>query len=77
MELLLKKNKMKTLKQFLEENKIETTNFQRAKIGNFIYEKGASKGKVKEDGFKVNLYDENFLDTIETQKIIIKVLTDM
>lgn len=66
---------MITLKQFLEQNRIETNNHQRAKIGNFIYQKGASKGKVKEDGFKVNLYDESFLDRMENQKIIIKVLT--
>lgn len=65
---------MKTLKQFLEENNIQSTSNQRAKIGTLLIEKGVKRKKAKEDNYMAVLYDENYLNNPLTQKKIINAL---
>ena len=65
-----------TLKEFLEENKINATPDQRSIIGRLISKKGDSKGYVLENGISVKNYKESFLNDLNTTRIIINYLSD-
>ncbi len=63
-----------TLKEFLEENKINATSDQRSVIGRLISKKDDNKGYVLENGSNVKDYKEHFLNDIKTTSIIINYL---
>ena len=65
---------MKTLKQFLEENNIQSTSDQRATIGRCLFEPNVRRKKVKEENYMAVLYDEKYLNKPSTQKKIIDTL---
>lgn len=67
---------MPTLKQFLEENGIKATPDQRSRLGRFISKPDDNNGRVREDGFKVKDYKEDFLNNEHTQMAIIFFLNN-
>ena len=62
-----------TLKQFLEKNGIEATNYQRSKLGRMI-KASHHKPRVKESNYLVVDYDELELMQNENISIIINFL---
>lgn len=66
----LLRNKM-TLKEFLEENLISSTNDQRAKLGLLLQEDNLSLLKKKENGYMVRDYTLTYLMKQETVNLII------
>lgn len=64
-----------TLKEFLEENKINATPDQRSVIGRLISSKNDNKGYINEYGNNVKNYKESFLNNEKTINIIINYLT--
>ena len=64
-----------TLKEFLEDNKINATPDQRSVIGRFISKNNDNNGYVFENGSNVKNYKDEFLNEIETTCKIINYLT--